>query len=64
MGTPEGLLDEVGGFLGPHKRRRVVVPSSDVPPEVLGQSADRVEGASADRFTRQDAEPSLDHIQP
>lgn len=64
MGTPEGLLDDGGGFLGPHERRRVVIPSVDVATNVFDQGADRVEGTPANRLASQDAEPGLDHVQP
>ena len=64
MGTPQGLLDDGGGFLGPDERGGVVVPPVDVATDVLDQGADRVEGTAANRLAGQDAEPGLDHVQP
>src|SRR5512141_1226209 len=64
MGTPQSFLDDCGGFLGPDEWCGVVVPPVDVMTNVLDQGADRVEGAPANRLAGQDAEPSLDHVQP
>src|SRR6266481_10095078 len=62
--TPESFPDDVGGLLGPHKGSRMRIPLLEVPLDVADEGADRIEGASADRLARQNAEPSLDQIQP
>src|SRR5262249_46473212 len=61
---PYGLLDDVGGVLGPYEGRGVHVPLLDVPLDVPDHCADRVKGAAADRLAREDAEPRLNHVQP
>jgi hypothetical protein len=45
--TPDGLLDDGGGILGPDKGRGVRVPLLDVTLDVPDQRADRLKRAAA-----------------
>ena len=40
MLTPDGLANDLGGFLGPHERRGVIVPLLDVAADVLDERPD------------------------
>jgi hypothetical protein len=60
MGTPEGLLEDVGGFLGPHEWCGVLVPVADVADECV----DVMEGAAANRLAGEDSEPGLNEVEP
>src|SRR5215470_7466316 len=62
--APKGLADDVRRLFGPDKRRRVGVPLREIALDVADESADRVEGAPAHRFAREDAESRLHHIEP
>ena len=64
MGTPKGLLDDVGRLFGPNERRWVIVPPVDVVSNMLNQGTDRVKGPSANRFADKNTEPGLNHVQP
>lgn len=64
MGTPKGLLDDVGGLFGPDERRWGSVPPVDVVSNMLNQGTDRVNGASANRFAGENTEPGFNHVQP
>ena len=62
--TAHGLGDDVGRLLSPHEGRGVAIPVIDVVADVLGQGADRIERAPANRLASQDAEPGFDHVEP
>lgn len=61
---PDGFLDDLGGLASPDERCRVLVPAVDVALDVFHEGPDRVEGAQANGFPSQDAEPGLYHVQP
>jgi hypothetical protein len=48
-GTPQGLLDDVGGFLGPHEWCGVLVPVIEVEADVADECVDVMEGGAAAR---------------
>ena len=60
----DGLANNIGRLLSPHEGCGVEIPVVDVVANVLGQRADRIEGAAANRLAGQDAEPGFDHVQP
>ena len=62
MLTPDGLANDIGGILGPHERRGVMVPLLDVETDMLDERPDGIEGATSDRLTSQDPKPRFDQV--
>src|SRR5262245_26778054 len=62
--SPNGLADDLSGFLGPDEGRWVLVPVIDVVSDVTNELLDGHEGSSSHRTLREDAEPCFDHVQP
>src|SRR4029450_6858001 len=62
--APDGLANDLGGFLGPHERCGVGVPVLDVVADVLNQPLYRHEGPAPYRLAGQDPKPRFDHVQP
>ncbi len=62
--TADGLANDVSRLLSPHEGCGVEIPVVDVVADVLGQRADRIEGAAANRLAGQDAEPGFDPVHP
>jgi len=63
-GTAQGLLDDVGRFLGPHEGCGILVPVVDVKADVPDECGDVVEGAATNRLAGEDPEPGLNEIEP
>src|SRR5262245_63335432 len=64
MATTNGLADDLGGGLGPHERRGVLIPMLDVGGDMPDELFDRDERTTAHRLAGQDAEPRFDHVEP
>src|SRR6266568_1587051 len=62
--TPDGLLDDGGGVLRPHKRSGMTIPLVDVGRDGADGRSHRVKRGAANGLAREDAEPRLDHVQP
>lgn len=62
--TADGSANHVGRLRSPHKRCGVEIPVIDVVVDMLCQRVDRIEGGATYSLSDQDAEPSIDHVQP
>src|SRR6266850_6635582 len=62
--TPEGLLDDGGGVLGPDEGCGVSIPRREIALDVADERADGLEGPAPHGLAREDAEPRLDQVEP
>ncbi len=62
--TPEGLLDDGEGVLGPDKGCGVSIPRREIALDVADERPDRLEGPAAHGLARENAEPCLDQVEP